>query len=91
MRARVVDDRLVLSDLRMGLEPVYIFNFVVAERADGRWREIVPEELNSDGSDNVRRSSAAIWRRIWREPPAPAGGDIRAARQRNPGSRATAE
>jgi inner membrane protein len=45
MRAQVVDGRLVLSDLRMGLEPDYTFNFVVAEQADGQWRAIVPEQV----------------------------------------------
>src|SRR5690606_12861585 len=48
MRARVVDGRLVLSDLRMGLEPDYTFSFVVAEQHDGHWRGIVPEQLRSD-------------------------------------------
>lgn len=73
MRARARGDRLVLSDLRMGLEPDYTFNFVVAERAGGRWHAIVPEQLRSDyGSPAARadmgRRLRAIWERIWHEP-----------------------
>jgi inner membrane protein len=36
MRAHVVDEELVVSDLRMGLEQDYSFNFVVARRENGR-------------------------------------------------------
>ncbi len=42
MRAQVMDGRLVLSDLRMGLEPDYTFNFAVAEQVDGQWRQSRP-------------------------------------------------
>lgn len=78
MRARVDQDRLVLSDLRMGLEPDYTFNFVVAQRHAGHWRGIVPEQVRKDyGSPEARagvgRRLDAMWRRIWHEPGAPAG------------------
>jgi len=73
MRAQVVDGRLVLSDLRMGLEPDYTFNFVVAEQRDGRWRGIVPEQLRSDYASpaaraDVGRRLGLMWERIWHEP-----------------------
>ncbi|WP_260954352.1 metal-dependent hydrolase [Pseudomonas citri] len=70
MRAQVVDGRLVLSDLRMGLEPVYSFNFVVAEQVEGRWREIVPRSLGDDYIERVQRNTTAMWQRIWHEPQA---------------------
>jgi inner membrane protein len=38
MRARVQDGALVLSDLRMGLEPAYSCNFVVARRQGDGWQ-----------------------------------------------------
>src|SRR5690606_30046881 len=39
MRARVDGDELVVSDLRMGLEPTYSFNFAVARRDEaGDWQ-----------------------------------------------------
>ncbi|KAF1013956.1 MAG: hypothetical protein GAK31_02979 [Stenotrophomonas maltophilia] len=73
MRAQVVEGRLVLSDLRMGLEPDYTFNFVVAEQADGHWRAIVPKQQRSDyGSPEARadvgRRLGAMWQRIWQQP-----------------------
>lgn len=64
MRARLVDDELMLSDLRMGLEPDYNFNFVVAHRQDGQWQPITPRQ--------VRRPTGRRWHAIrsakcWRK------------------------
>lgn len=42
-RADVVDGRLVLTDLRMGQEPNYVFRHVVAEQGNPRWQAITPE------------------------------------------------
>lgn len=70
MRAQVVDGRLQLSDLRMGLEPDYTFTFAVA-RADGDgWTAITPEQLRpayegEQGRARVKRRFAAMWARIW--------------------------
>ncbi len=64
MRAQVMDGRLVLSDLRMGLEPDYTFNFAVAEQVDGQWRPITPEQLRADYSSPPRAlMPGAGWRR----------------------------
>ena len=73
MRAQVVDGRLVLSDLRMGLEPDYTFNFAVAAEREGRWQGIVPEQLRGDYSRpearaDISRRLGLMWDRIWREP-----------------------
>ncbi|KAG1442101.1 hypothetical protein G6F57_018510 [Rhizopus arrhizus] len=73
MRAQVVEGRLVLSDLRMGLEPDYTFNFAVAEQADGQWQAITPEQVRVDYSSPAARADAgrrlaAMWQRIWQEP-----------------------
>jgi inner membrane protein len=75
MRAQVVDGRLVLSDLRMGLEPDYTFNFAWPSR-DGQWRAIVPEQ--------VRWTTAAGSARRRR---APAGRDVAAHLARAGGAR----
>lgn len=73
MRAQVVDGRLVLSDLRMGLEPDYTFNFAVAAEHEGRWQGIVPEQLRGDYSSpearaDISRRLGLMWDRIWHEP-----------------------
>ncbi|MEE7561282.1 metal-dependent hydrolase, partial [Xanthomonas sp. Kuri4-2] len=47
MRAQVVDGELVLSDLRMGLEPDYNFNFAVARRTADGWQPIAPRQLEA--------------------------------------------
>lgn len=85
MRAQVVPDggrgTLVLSDLRMGLEPHYTFNFAVARRAagsagaeGGAWQALTPPVRVPAGPGAVlsREGVAAVWRgiwhRIWHEP-----------------------
>lgn len=66
MKAQVRDGTLVVSDLRMGFEPDYIFNFVVAERAGDTWRETPPQQLEWpwDAAGRLRE----MWDRIWVEP-----------------------
>ena len=75
MRARVVGDELVLSDLRMGLEPDYNFNFAVAVREGGQWRAIPPRQLQAAyrapvASGKLKDALAQLWRRIWHQPEA---------------------
>lgn len=75
MRARVVGDELVLSDLRMGLEPDYNFNFAVAVRESGQWRAIPPRQLQAAyrapvASGKLKDALAQLWRRIWHQPEA---------------------
>jgi inner membrane protein len=66
MKARVREDRLVLSDLRMGAEPDYSFNFVVAQRDGDGWRGVPPEQLSWPWE--ARRRLGQMWHRIWNEP-----------------------
>jgi len=67
LKAEQRDGRLVLSDLRMGAEPEYVFRYAVAESdGQGGWRRIAVEQLNWLPRDRLRL--AGIWRRIWHEP-----------------------
>ena len=66
MKAEECKGRLIVSDLRMGLEPDYIFNFVVAERNSPRWRAVPVEQL--DWPWNAAGRLRDVWDRIWREP-----------------------
>ena len=74
MRAQDRDGTLVLSDLRMGLEPDYTFNFAVARRgADGRWQPQPPQRVpTGPGAALSRDGLGALWRhmrqRIAHEP-----------------------
>ena len=64
LKTEIVDQRLVLSDLRMGAEPKYVFRHAVAERVNPDWQAIPTELLPTSfsGSD-----LELIWQRIWRE------------------------
>ena len=73
MRARVVSDELVLSDLRMGLEPDYNFSFVVAVRQGGQWRAIPPRQVQAAYrapvvQGGLRKALLELWSRIWNQP-----------------------
>jgi inner membrane protein len=65
MRAQVQGDVLVLSDLRMGMEPSYTFQFEVATRNGDGWRSIPPRQLEWSAPVSELGS---LWRRIWRTP-----------------------
>ncbi|MCD9032683.1 metal-dependent hydrolase [Luteimonas sp. Y-2-2-4F] len=67
MKAQVQDGTLVLSDLRMGIEPAYTFNFAVAQRDGGAWRALAPPR-QLPGALPRQDQLAVAWRRIWREP-----------------------
>ncbi len=60
--ATVKNDRLIISDLRMGQEPTYVFTHVVATRDNPHWKEIPAELLPVSFSD---RALAQTWARIW--------------------------
>lgn len=66
------DGRLVLSDLRMGQEPFYVFRFVIAQRdpATGAWRATQPA-VSAGGRPPLRQSFDWLWRRLKGEPVAP--------------------
>jgi inner membrane protein len=65
-KAEVRDGQLVLTDLRMGVEPDYTFRFAVAEDEDGRWMPIRAEQLHWAGVSRFQLT--ALWQRIWRTP-----------------------
>lgn len=47
IKSAVIDDTLVISDLRMGFEGNYVFNHAVAKMADSGWDEIETKRLPS--------------------------------------------
>jgi inner membrane protein len=46
--ADVVDDRLIISDLRMGQSPNFVFRHVVAERGNPHWKPLPTEQVRID-------------------------------------------
>lgn len=69
-KAQIRDGQLVLSDLRMGAEPDYSFNFAVAEPDGDGWRAIPPQQLRWPWEASRRLGD--MWQRIWRQPAAQA-------------------
>jgi len=72
MRATVRDGELIVSDLRMGLEPYYNFNFLIArQREDGRWEPVTPPHQLNDAwrtpaaGRQAGGALARLWQRIW--------------------------
>ena len=65
MKAHEHDGALVLSDLRMGLEPDYSFRYAVARREGGQWREIQVEQLRWPWEARSRLKT--MWRRMWNQ------------------------
>ena len=64
VRARVEDDRLVVTDLRMGVENMYVFKHVAALRGNPHWLPVTTELLPVTIDDG---SLVAVWDRIWSE------------------------
>lgn len=65
LKAEVRQEKLVLSDLRMGVEPTYIFSFAVATQGNPHWHAIMPERYRV----SIRsRNLLQFWDRIWHEP-----------------------
>jgi inner membrane protein len=63
IRADVVDGRLVITDLRMGQDPDYVFRHVVAAQGNPHWTPLEPERLMVSFD---RLDLGATWRRIWK-------------------------
>jgi inner membrane protein len=57
------DGRIIVSDLRMGQEPYYSFNFVVGERQSPTIAAVPPAHFREQ--HNLRTGVAWIWRRMW--------------------------
>ena len=66
MKAQVIDNELLLSDLRMGAEPDYAFTFVVAQRSGDTWQAITPRQL--PWGARAAEQIGPLWDRIWNEP-----------------------
>lgn len=62
LMTEIRDDRLILKDLRMGVEPKYIFSHAVAIRGNPHWKPISPERI---GTRIDREDLRIVWRRIW--------------------------
>ena len=58
-----LDNMLVATDLRMGMEPNYFFRFKLADIQDDEIIPIAPQQLGM--SRNAKAGLLWVWRRIW--------------------------
>lgn len=58
------DENIVISDLRMGLEPNYVFRFKVARFGNPHAIPIIPQRVATSQDMSLLK---VIWRRIWDE------------------------
>ena len=64
VKGQIDDGRLVISDLRMGQEPNYVFSHAVAAQGNPHWKAMPAELLPVSFGD---RALAQVWNRIWSE------------------------
>lgn len=62
VKAGVVDGRLLITDLRMGQEPIYVFTHVVAARGNPHWEPVATELISPAIDERVLMDA---WRRMW--------------------------
>ena len=56
------DGNLIITDLRMGQEPFYSFNFVIAERSGDNWKAVTPRQVVQ--RPDIKRALDWIGQRI---------------------------
>lgn len=58
------DGNIVISDLRMGLEPVYFFSFIVGKEINGK---IIPSKIEQvePSQMDMGKNLIILWNRIW--------------------------
>jgi inner membrane protein len=64
LKTEVRDNRLVLTDLRMGAEPTYVFSHVVAVHGNPHWKAIPTELLPTNFG---RRDLDVFWQLLWKD------------------------
>ena len=60
--AGVIDNELVITDLRMGQHPTYVFNHVVAEASNPHWKPVTSRQLEVSFE---ARQLGAVWDTLW--------------------------
>lgn len=61
VKAEIIGDELVVTDLRMGQEPKYVFRHAVAKRGNPHWQPIPTRQVRTQfGRDDL----AAVWQRL---------------------------
>ena len=59
-------DEIVLSDLRMGVEPLYFFSFAIGKISPDGIISQTPRQVQPPEID-MRANISLLWRRIWND------------------------
>lgn len=54
---------LIASDLRMGMEPDYFFQFNIARHANNSWQAVAANQVQTER--NTKAGLQWVWQRIW--------------------------
>ncbi|MDT8311810.1 MAG: metal-dependent hydrolase [Methylophaga sp.] len=57
------DELIIVTDLRMGMEPIYFFRFRLAAFEAGEWRLIEPKQIPM--FEHSFKTLGWVWQRIW--------------------------
>ncbi len=65
-KVSAVDDKIVITDIRMGVSGLYFFNFVVGKKSSVGIIPARVEEFEPEASDSIEPLKR-LWQRIWDE------------------------
>lgn len=65
-KVSAVGDKIVITDIRMGVSGLYFFNFVVGEKSPAGIIPARVEKFEPEGSDSIEPLKR-LWQRIWDE------------------------
>ena len=51
-----------MTDLRMGVEPSYVFRFKVGTMSNPHAKPVIPEQIPNRWADGLLKK---VWQRIW--------------------------
>lgn len=60
-----IDDKIVVSDTRMGLAGQFNFRFVVAKKENGQWKAIQPQRYPTARVHFRTEMLSLLWQRMW--------------------------
>jgi inner membrane protein len=65
IKSKIINDNLVIADLRMGFEENYVFNHAVAKIGNPHWHEIESKLLSSQfGAEDLN----VVWEKLTKKP-----------------------
>ena len=64
-----IGNKLIASDIRMGMAGQFNFRFIVAEKQNEQWQAVLPKEYSTLRTDISQKMLKQFWYRIWSSTP----------------------